>query len=241
MQVMTFGATCSPSSAQYVKNTHALRYVNEYPRAVEAITKNHYVDSVDSIQEAISLGNDLIRIHQQGGFEIRSWLSNSTEVLATLNIPQTTANKNLNISPEPNAEKVLGMWWCTEADLFTYSTNFNRLSNNILTGKYYPTKREVLRTLMSIFNPLGFLAFCLVYMKMLLQEIWRSGVDWDNKIGDEQLEKWRIWISLLPQVANVRIPRCYTDRISSELPYTTQLHVFVERICCCSLPSFRTR
>lgn len=232
MQVMTFGASCSPSSAQYVKNTHALNYAKEYPRAVEAITKNHYVDdlldSVDSIQEAITLVNDVTRIHQEGGFEIRNWLSNSSEVLAKLNIPLTAANKNLNISPELHAEKVLGMWWCTKSDMFTYSTSLNRLSNDILTGKCHPTKREVLRTLMSIFDPLGFLAFYLIYVKMLLQEVWRSGVDWDDKIDDDQLEKWNTWISILPEVSNVRIPRCYRHKISSERPYKTELHVFVD-------------
>lgn len=64
---------------------------------------------------------------------------------------------------------------------------------------------------MSIFDPLGFLAFYLVYMKILLQEIWKSGVDWDEKIAEEQLEKWNIWIQILPQVKNVRIPRCYFE------------------------------
>lgn len=232
MQVMTFGATCSPSSAQYVKNTNAHRYANEYPRAVESIIKHHYVDdlldSVDSVKEAIDLVKDVTRIHQEGGFEIRNWLSNSSDVLATLTIPITTENKNLNISPELNTEKVLGMYWCTSTDTFTYSMKFSRLSNDILSGSRHPTKREVLRTLMSIFDPLGFLAFYLVYVKMLLQEIWRTGIDWDDKIGDEQLEKWKLWLSILPEVTNVRIPRCYTSKISSARPYKTELHVFVD-------------
>lgn len=54
--VMTFRATCSPCTAQYVKNLNANKYVKEYPRAVEAIVSRHYVDdyldSFDDWQEA---------------------------------------------------------------------------------------------------------------------------------------------------------------------------------------------
>lgn len=41
LQVMTFGASCSPSCAQFVKNLNANKYVDQFPRAAEAITKQH--------------------------------------------------------------------------------------------------------------------------------------------------------------------------------------------------------
>lgn len=44
--VMTFGASCSPSAAQYVKNLNADRFNAEYPRAVESIKDEHYVDDM---------------------------------------------------------------------------------------------------------------------------------------------------------------------------------------------------
>lgn len=57
MQVMTFGATCSPACAQFVKNTHAEKYKEDSPEAVEAIIHNHYVDdyldSFDDMGKAI--------------------------------------------------------------------------------------------------------------------------------------------------------------------------------------------
>ena len=37
MEVMTFGAACSPCSAQFVKNKNALESENQYPRAVKSI------------------------------------------------------------------------------------------------------------------------------------------------------------------------------------------------------------
>ena len=41
MTVMTFGATCSPSSAQHVKNKNALEFKDEFPEASAAIIERH--------------------------------------------------------------------------------------------------------------------------------------------------------------------------------------------------------
>lgn len=58
MDVATFGSTCSPSTAQYVKNYNAKSYAERFPDAVEAIIKKHYVDdyfdSTDTAEEAIT-------------------------------------------------------------------------------------------------------------------------------------------------------------------------------------------
>ncbi|XP_058978770.1 uncharacterized protein LOC109614484 [Musca domestica] len=51
MQRLIFGATCSPTIAQYVKNMNANMFVKESLRAVEAIVNRHYVDDyVDCFQ-----------------------------------------------------------------------------------------------------------------------------------------------------------------------------------------------
>ncbi|XP_062557548.1 uncharacterized protein LOC134222413 [Armigeres subalbatus] len=153
MQVMTFGACCSPTTAQFVKNTNADRFTNEFPEAHHAIIKSHYVDdmliSVDSEDQAIQLAKHVRHVHQQGGFVIRNWISNSRKVLAALqevNIDE----KCLDLSSELATEKVLGMWWNTTDDVFTYKVGWNRYGPALLGGERRPTKREVLRILMTI-------------------------------------------------------------------------------------------
>jgi len=44
MNVMTFGAVCSPSAAHYVKTVNAKQFEHSDPRAVKAIIDCHYVD-----------------------------------------------------------------------------------------------------------------------------------------------------------------------------------------------------
>ncbi|XP_055605119.1 uncharacterized protein LOC129753329 [Uranotaenia lowii] len=230
MRVMTFGASCSPSSAQYVKNSNAERFVTKYPKAVYAIRSETYVDdmliSVETDIEAIQLVKDVRMIHSEGGFEIRGWLSNSTQVLRALG-EKSTVHKDLNVDNELSSEKVLGMWWNTAEDIFTFKVP-RRCNQEILSGNETPTKREVLRVLMLIYDPLGMLSNFLMYLKVLLQEIWRSGVGWDEPIHDEQLSKWRTWLNVLKQVETVSVPRCYR-RLTSANPSTkVQLHVFVD-------------
>lgn len=89
-------------------------------------------------------------------------------------------------------------------------------------------EREVLRTLMSVFDPLGFLASFLVFVKILLQKIWRSKVLWDEQIGNKFQNDWLIWTSFLPSVREIKIPRCYTNGLVLRSDHGIQLHVFVD-------------
>ncbi|XP_065094639.1 uncharacterized protein LOC135715167 [Ochlerotatus camptorhynchus] len=231
MRVMTFGACCSPSSAQYVKNVNAERFKNEYPAAYEAITKSHYVDdmliSVANEEDAIQTAKDVRYVHSQGGFEIRNWISNSRQVTSALQ-EENTEEKSLDLSSELSTEKVLGMWWNTTSDTFTYKVGWNRYDGALLKGQRRPTKREVLRVLMTIFDPLGLIAHFLAYLKVLLQEIWRSGISWDEEIGEDAFANWLTWLKILPKVENVQIARCYSTRYPFIEADEVQLHTFVD-------------
>ncbi|XP_062698846.1 uncharacterized protein LOC134284222 [Aedes albopictus] len=225
---MTFGACCSPATAQFVKNLNAMRFEHQYPAAVGTIVKKHYVDdmlaSVETEEEATQLAQDVKHIHAAGGFEMRNWLSNSTTVLESL---QEAAPTEKNLGEESVTEKVLGLWWNTTTDCFTFKVS-PRYDEDLLTGRRRPTKREVLRTLMMIFDPLGFISHFLMYLKVLLQEIWRSSVGWDSPIEEPQFQKWLTWLKVLPEVAGVQIPRCYRITANLDGSCKIQLHTFVD-------------
>ncbi|XP_058456562.1 uncharacterized protein LOC131433959 [Malaya genurostris] len=231
MQVMTFGASCSPATAQFVKNMNAERFYNQYPAAARAIIRCTYVDdmlsSSETEQEAIELARSVWFVHKSGGFEIRNWMSNSPAVLNALCGDQAT-EKSLELSSALATEKVLGMWWCTKSDCFTYKLNWTRFGKDLLGGKCFPTKREVLRIMMSIYDPLGLISHYLMYLKVLYQEIWRTGVGWDEKIDQRCFDKWQSWLKLLPDIEHLEIPRCYRRKISIDKQTAIQLHTFVD-------------
>ncbi|XP_058827946.1 uncharacterized protein LOC131687873 [Topomyia yanbarensis] len=88
MDVATFGSTCSPASAQFVKNRNAVQHAELFPEASKAIVHDHYVDdylsSFGSAEEATKVANDVRYIHDQGGFKLHNWRSNSSTVLEQL-------------------------------------------------------------------------------------------------------------------------------------------------------------
>ncbi|XP_055633876.1 uncharacterized protein LOC129774196 [Toxorhynchites rutilus septentrionalis] len=88
MDVATFGSTCSPATAQYVKNTNAQLFAQTFPRAVEGIVLSHYVDDyLDSFHDEIEakrVACEVENIHDYGGFDLRNWCSNSLDVLQHL-------------------------------------------------------------------------------------------------------------------------------------------------------------
>ncbi|XP_062698793.1 uncharacterized protein LOC109420058 [Aedes albopictus] len=230
MTVMIFGATCSPSCAQFVKNRNAQRFASQFPRAVEAVVDEHYVDdmltSVELEVEAEELARQVEYIHGQAGFQIHNWLSNSQAVLDAMGAGNVS-EKSLNTITKHASDKVLGLWWCTTTDEMTFKIPA-RQDSKLLLGHRTPTKREVLSTLMTVYDPLGLIGNFLMFLKTLLQEIWRSGVAWDEPIAQKQMEKWQLWIKVLPRIEAVRIPRCYRSQTTTSEANDIQLHVFVD-------------
>ncbi|XP_062713462.1 uncharacterized protein LOC134290357 [Aedes albopictus] len=101
MDVATFGSTCSPCSAQYVKNINAVEHAAEFPAAAEAVIKKHYVDdyldSADPIDEAVRQAEEVRIVHSRGGFHIRNRMSNSEKVLRRVGGPSTATKKHLSL------------------------------------------------------------------------------------------------------------------------------------------------
>ncbi|XP_058451844.1 uncharacterized protein LOC131430702 [Malaya genurostris] len=225
MDVATFGASCSPCSAHFIKNLNASQYSKEYPLAADAIIRKHYVDdyldSVDSVEEAVVRAQEVRFIHSRGGFHIRHWLSNSDEFLQTIGESSPNNEKTLDFGTTKSMERVLGILWRPEADVFTYH------STSIVVESR-PTKRQVLRTVMSLFDPLGFLSFFLIHGKILIQDIWRAKTDWDEVIPENLRERWLKWTNYFAMVDQIEIPRCYFPQRACNDFKSLQLHVFAD-------------
>lgn len=226
MNVMIFGAVCSPSMAQFVKNENS-KMLND-PEIEFAMTKLHYVDDyLDGSKDedlAINKIQKIISVHKNSGFEMVNWMCNSQKVLNALPVEVlSNQNKNLNLE-NGESERVLGLNWNSQKDCFVFSTNFEKLDSDIVEGTKVPTKRQVLQVAMSIFDPLQFLAPLMIKVKILLQEIWRSGIIWDTEILEAQQVKWRLWLKELQHINDFEISRRYF--VSMVDDGNTQLHIF---------------
>ncbi|XP_058467435.1 uncharacterized protein LOC131440300 [Malaya genurostris] len=225
MNVATFGASCSPCLAHYVKDLNAAEFAGAYPEAVVAITKKHYVDdyldSFDDEDKAVHMALDVKYIHSRAGFHLRNWISNSSNVLRRIGEKKVTAGKRLDLHDKCITERVLGMLWDPKQDVFTFSTT-------MATNTQHPTKRQVLRTVMSLFDPLGLLSHFIIHGKILIQDLWRVQIGWDDLIPCRQHSRWLRWTSEFEKLSCVRVNRCYFPTVPERKIKQLQLHMFVD-------------
>ena len=186
--------------------------------------KNFYVDdclkSVKSSDAAVILRNQLCELLLKGGFRLTKWSCNAKDVLET--IPMTDRapsilDLDLNADELP-IERTLGVQWNMETDMFTFK---------MLTKDKPYTRRGILSVTSSIYDPLGFVSPVVLPPKKLIQDLCKQGLGWDEKIGEEETARWEKWLSGLPKLSHISVPRCLkpTNFGTAEV---TQLHHFAD-------------
>ena len=86
------------------------------------------------------------------------------------------------------------------------------------------TRRDILSVTSSV---LGFLAPAILPAKKLLQDLCKLKLGWDNAIGEEELTKWKRWLSDLPDLSKIRVERCIKPSDFGEIKHA-QLHYFAD-------------
>ncbi|XP_066499342.1 uncharacterized protein [Hoplias malabaricus] len=87
------------------------------------------------------------------------------------------------------------------------------------------TRRGILSTIASVYDPLGFLAPFLLSGKQVLQEMCQKGVGWDDPLPDELRPRWENWVSDVRNLEKIQIPRCYSPENFGKI-LRTELHHF---------------
>ena len=229
MTSLIFGAKSSPCSAIFVKNKNAERFSKSNPDASISIIKNSYMDDYLASRrtelEAENLVKDVIKINSEANFEMYGWSSNIPGVVNNISQVEQLANKKEMRLCDRGGERVLGLFWDTETDELKFNVSFSKVPKEILNAERKPTKREFLQVIMSVFDPLGLISPFTLKSRIIMQEIWRSGMNWDDKLRDEEHAGWLKWISKLSMLKECRVPRCYMTHTQE---IKTQLQVFCD-------------
>ncbi|XP_038120345.1 uncharacterized protein LOC119770113 [Culex quinquefasciatus] len=171
---------------------------------------------------------EVAEVHAKAGFHIRNWISNDKTVLARIGAVNPTTVKNFVIEKENGFERLLGMVWLPDEDMFSFALSLREDNMKLLTGEVVPTKTQLLSIVMSIYDPNWLVAVFVIHGKILVQDVWRSGVGWKDKIPEKLIGRWKQWIALLRKIETVRVPRCYFKDYEPASLKTLQLHVFVD-------------
>ena len=191
-----FGVSSSPFSLNATLITHANLFLESDPEFVQKLLDSLHVDDLNS-----SL-NDLPQAFQffvkckerlaEAKFNLRKFQSNSAELekMVKKSFPPDEEIK----STEEN--KVLGISWNKYDDHIWFDLNSfsERFSQK-------PTKRNVIETTASLFDPLGLINPIIVKLKIIL--------DWDDFLTGDSLKLWFKIIDSFKNIPKVLINRQY--------------------------------
>ena len=218
-----FGVNCSPFLAQLVTQAHARSMRDRFPLAAEAVLESTYMDdsldSARSVEEAVQQYKELMQLWGDAGMCARKWVSNSKEVLAEIPPDDRVVQVDLATDISLPSLKTLGVLYLAEEDVFSFKLD-------PLPASFQCTKRNVLRKISTIYDPLGFLTPVTVSAKVLLQEMWAEGFEWDELIPRNLEDRVRQWFSELPGLADIRVDRCLMLPVNDDCAAT--LHVFAD-------------
>ena len=228
MKVHLFGGKSSPSVVNYCMRKIAEDNVEEFSElAIDTLRRSFYMDdmirSVSTVEEATHLIPEMQSLLQAGGFELGKFMSTSREVIKTVEEDKrakSLQNIDLRDSSLPQ-ESALGLKWNVEGDFFTYSVNLDEKPL---------TKRGLLATTASLYDPLGLVAPVLLVPKLIQQNLCKLELDWDDAIPENYSKEFCKWRDETTALSILQIKRCFQDGPSSASD--RELHVFTDASEC---------
>jgi hypothetical protein len=223
MKVHLFGGKSSPSVVNYCMRRIADDNEGRFSDlAIDTLRRSFYMDdmirSVATVDEAKKI-TEMQALLQAGGFDLGKFMSTSRDVIDTVaekKRAKSLQNLDLNDSCLPQ-ESTLGLKWNVEGDYFTYSVN---LQEKPLT------KRGLLATTASLYDPLGLVAPVVLVPKLIQQELCRQELGWDDALPERNAEEFCKWREQTNELARLQIPRCFQDGPSHSSD--RELHIFTD-------------
>lgn len=175
-----FGNTASPFLLNATLKFHLSRQPSS--RVVEELLSNLYVDDwltgADTVKEMEQMKSDAQVTMDKAHMPLTKWCSNS-KVVADQNV-QVLKEKDFEV----DQHKVLGILWMSKEDCFSFTDLDLDMCDLVVT------RRIVLSSLSRIFDPMGFLQPFVMVAKIIFQDLWKFGLQWDDQIPKEQENKF---------------------------------------------------
>eukprot|EP00795_Rhopilema_esculentum_P016014 gene16014-7350_t len=224
---VVFGVSCSPFLLNATLRRHIESYAAEEPEICNKLINSLYADDINSgshtIEEAFELYEKSKRLMQKGGFNLRKWRSNSSEVMNAIRQQESSDAVNCEntrmhreddesfaksttgklTTEEASDAKVLGVPWNSETDVLSFK--LSHLAE--LTKENKVTKRAILRTIASLFDPLGLITPISTPLKVFLQQLFESKLEWDEQVPEHFQKDWIVMMSQLKRIGKASVAK----------------------------------
>ncbi|UYV78052.1 hypothetical protein LAZ67_15003311 [Cordylochernes scorpioides] len=182
---VVFRVTSSPFLLVATLKLHLEQYENE--REVIQLLKCMYMDncvnSVISLEEAQVFQQQSIDLLSPAGFNLRVADGRPRHTDDTLTILD-----KLMMTP-------------------TYKSLDQENDAEIENQTHKLTKRIMLSKAHAVFDPLGLFSPFTIVPKIILQQCWKSELEWDKPVPEDIVKKFVEWQSQIPELLSARIPR----------------------------------
>ncbi|XP_076861369.1 uncharacterized protein LOC143514271 [Brachyhypopomus gauderio] len=209
MTVHVFGNSPSPAVATYGLRRSAQEGEKDFGSDVcEFIKTDFYVDNVlrsfPSEAEAVDVLMRAQQLLKGYNIKLHKIASNKTEVMEAFPADDRAKSiKALDLAVDDlPVQRSLGVAWDMTKDTIMFT---------IPVSQKPFTRRGVLSTINSLFDPLGFLAPVTIQGRFLLRELVSQGTDWDTPLPGEKFLKWQRWQESLQELNQLNIPRTYAS------------------------------
>lgn len=193
-----FGIIASPFILTATLRYHITR---KAPELISKIVDKCYVDNfvtgTDSTETAIQLFTTTREVFNEMNMNLRDWVSNDEAFLNT--IPSKYKAK------QTRETKILGLMWNIKRD--TLRLNIKSESFKEENVREPQSKRKILSTIASMYDPCGLGSPLILPTKLLLQQLWETKIKWDTILPDELQRKWEDIIHRLEAIKEIEIPR----------------------------------
>ena len=178
-RVVLFGSTAS----QFLLNSTLLHHLSLYSDSTsDLLSRNIYIDNIvgtfKTKQELSDFYHNSKRIMDDGSFNLREWSSNEKSFKFILETEDNCAKQIV---------KVLGLNWHTEKDTINTKIHIPAIKESY-------TKRELVSEISKSFDPYGMYLPITITGKLLIQDVWKAKIGWDQNIPIEILNKWLKYI-----------------------------------------------
>ncbi|XP_073964611.1 uncharacterized protein [Choristoneura fumiferana] len=196
LTTVTYGTKAAPFLAMMTLRQLAEDEKNSYPDAAQVVKSCFYMDDLihgaQDVKSANQLKQDLIKLLQLGGFNLRKWNSNYQELLQ---MKQDKEKQGNYIFKQEGSTKTLGIHWDPEQDSFVFQSKLETQTRDKVI-----TKRILLSDISKLFDPAGWLTPVSIKLKILFQKIWEVNINWDDKIPENIHSEW---IQIRQDLANI--------------------------------------
>ena len=212
-KVVLFGSTSSPFMLHATLDYH----LKLHSSSVSMDMKNNlYVDNIISgccSEEAIfQYYKEATSIMSEASFHLRSWASNSQK-LQTIAKADGVLDSNTTVN-------LLGLKWNTCTDTIAIASRQLKPK-----GDTPVTKRSILQGTSKLYDPLGWLTPITIRARILMQELWKKQVTWDDPLDHDFQSRWQQVTTDLEEATKI-VLTCKYFPLSSDKPIC--LHVFAD-------------